>query len=125
MLRILTAQNKKVWVTIRLRKKNGQRCSTAVGYLRPAEQRDNLTVITDALTTRVLFEGTKAIGIEYLKGGQKHTLRSRGEVLLSGGAINSPQLLLLSGVGSKEQLNQHDIPVVCDLPVSGEYAGSP
>ena len=100
--------------------KNGQRCSTAVGYLRPAEQRDNLTVITGALTTRVLFEGTKATGIEYLKDGQKHTLRSNREVLLSGGAINSPQLLLLSGIGNKEQLNQHNIPIVCDLPGVGE-----
>ena len=100
--------------------KNGQRCSTAVGYLRPAEERDNLTVITDALTTRVLFEGTKATGIEYRKEGTTHTLRCSGEVLLSGGAINSPQLLLLSGVGKKEQLDQHDIPVVCDLPGVGE-----
>lgn len=100
--------------------KNGQRCSAAVGYLRPAEQRPNLTVITDALTTRVLFEGTRAVGIEYIKGGQKETLQCRGEVLLSGGAINSPQLLLLSGVGSKDQLNQHNIPIVCDLPGVGE-----
>lgn len=100
--------------------KNGQRCSTAVGYLRPAEERDNLTVITDALTTRVLFEGTKATGIEYLKEGQTHTLHCNREVLLSGGAINSPQLLLLSGVGNKEQLDQYDIPVVCDLPGVGE-----
>ncbi|MGF1731316.1 GMC family oxidoreductase [Photobacterium kasasachensis] len=100
--------------------KNGQRCSTAVGYLRPAEERDNLTVITEALTTRVLFEGTKATGIEYLKEGQTHTLHCSKEVLLSGGAINSPQLLLLSGVGNKKQLDQHDIPVVCDLPGVGE-----
>ena len=100
--------------------KNGQRCSTAVGYLRPAEERENLTVITEALTTRVLFEGTKATGIEYLKEGQTHTLHCSKEVLLSGGAINSPQLLLLSGVGKKEQLDQHDISVVCDLPGVGE-----
>lgn len=100
--------------------KNGQRCSTAVGYLRPAEERDNLTVITEALTTRVLFEGTKATGIEYLKEGQTHTIHCSKEVLLSGGAINSPQLLLLSGVGNKKQLDQHDIPVVCDLPGVGE-----
>ncbi|MCW8327682.1 choline dehydrogenase [Photobacterium sp. SDRW27] len=100
--------------------KNGQRCSTAVGYLRPAEQRENLTVITDALTTKVTFDGTKATGIEYLKGGSTHTLQCSGEVLLSGGAINSPQLLLLSGVGNKDQLNQHGIPVVCDLPGVGE-----
>ncbi|MGR5147146.1 GMC family oxidoreductase [Photobacterium alginatilyticum] len=100
--------------------KNGQRCSTAVGYLRPAEERENLTVITDALTTRVLFEGTKATGIEYLKEGQTHTLHCNKEVLLSGGAINSPQLLLLSGVGNKKQLDQHDIPIVCNLPGVGE-----
>lgn len=100
--------------------KNGQRCSAAVGYLRPAEQRPNLTVITEALTTKVLFDEAKAIGIEYLKEGQKQVLECRGEVVLSGGAINSPQLLLLSGVGGKEQLNQHNIPVVCDLPGVGE-----
>ncbi|ELR67671.1 Choline dehydrogenase [Photobacterium marinum] len=100
--------------------KNGQRCSAAVAFIRPAEKRENLTVITDALTTKVLFDGTRAKGIEYRKGGKTHTLECSGEVLLSGGAINSPQLLMLSGIGGKEQLNQHDIPVLCDLPGVGE-----
>ncbi|MEJ2763771.1 choline dehydrogenase [Photobacterium sp. MCCC 1A19761] len=100
--------------------KNGERCSTAAGYLRSAEGRDNLTVITDALTTRVLFDGTRATGVEYRRHGQLHTVSCRGEVLLSGGAINSPQLLLLSGVGAEDQLSQHGIALVHHLPGVGE-----
>lgn len=100
--------------------KNGERCSTAAGYLRPAETRDNLTVITDALTTRVLFDGTQATGVEYQRHGKRQTVSCRREVLLSGGAINSPQLLLLSGVGDQAQLKQHRIPLVHHLPGVGE-----
>jgi len=100
--------------------KNGQRCSAAVGYLRPAEQRKNLTIVTDALTTKVVFDGQKAIGIEYLKDGEKQTVRAAQEVILSGGAINSPQLLMLSGVGDKTELNQHKINVVHHLPGVGK-----
>ncbi|UXI02464.1 GMC family oxidoreductase [Photobacterium sp. TY1-4] len=100
--------------------KNGERCSTAAGFLRSAEARDNLTVITDALTTRVLFDGTRATGVEYRRHGQLNTVSCRGEVLLSGGAINSPQLLLLSGVGAQDQLSRHGIPLVYHLPGVGE-----
>lgn len=65
--------------------KNGQRCSSAVGYLRPVEQRENLTVITDALTTKINFDGKKAVGIDYLKAGKKHTITATKEIILSGG----------------------------------------
>ncbi|WP_036828477.1 GMC family oxidoreductase, partial [Photobacterium sanctipauli] len=96
--------------------KNGQRCSSAVAYLRPAEQRPNLTVITDALTTKVLMEGKTAVGIEYEKAGQRHTIHAKREVILSGGAINSPQLLMLSGIGDQSELEALGIEVKHHLP---------
>ena len=98
--------------------RNGRRCSTAVGYLRPAEKRPNLQVETNALATRVLFEGLRATGVEYLQGGQKRTVRAK-EVILSGGSFNSPQLLQLSGVGPAERLRDLGIPVVLDAPAVG------
>ncbi|OAN18148.1 GMC family oxidoreductase [Photobacterium jeanii] len=99
---------------------NGQRCSTAVGYLRPSEQRSNLTVITDALTTKVLFSGKKAVGIEYEQNGHRQQITAKKEVILSGGAINSPQLLMLSGIGDKDELAQHGIECVHHLPGVGK-----
>ncbi len=100
--------------------RNGQRCSTAVAYLHPAMSRANLRVETDALTTRVLFEGRKAVGVEYLQNGQRLTARANVEVVLCGGAINSPQLLQLSGVGPGALLAEHGVEVVADLPGVGE-----
>ncbi|MFN0159929.1 MAG: GMC family oxidoreductase [Burkholderiales bacterium] len=92
----------------------GKRASTAVSYLRPAEKRANLTVEVEALATRVLFEGTRALGIEYRRGGE--VKRAWGnEIILSGGSFNSPQLLQLSGVGPAGLLAQHGIPVVADV----------
>jgi choline dehydrogenase len=79
--------------------RNGKRCSTAVAYLKPALARKNLTVHTHTQTTRVLFNGTRAVGIEAVRNGERIVLRAEKEVILSGGAINSPQLLMLSGVG--------------------------
>ena len=70
--------------------KNGQRCSAAVAYLHPAMKRANLGVETRALTTRILFEGKRAVGVEYLQDGVKKTAKARREVILCGGAINSP-----------------------------------
>jgi 4-pyridoxate dehydrogenase len=87
----------------------GRRCSAAVAYLKPALQRDNLTVIVDALATRVLLDGHRAVGIEYLKGGSKVAVRADREVVLAGGVINSPQLLMLSGIGDPDELRAHDI----------------
>ena len=100
--------------------RNGRRASTAVGYLRPALKRANLRVETEALATRILFEGTNAVGIEYLQGGQAHSVRAAREVILSGGAFNSPQLLQLSGVGPRDLLEKHGIPVVLDAPGVGD-----
>jgi choline dehydrogenase len=100
--------------------KNGQRCSTAVAYLHPVMNRPNLKVETGALTSRILFEGGRAVGVEYVQGGQRKVLKARKEVILCGGAVNSPQLLQLSGVGPAALLAAHGIPVVKDLPGVGE-----
>jgi choline dehydrogenase len=100
--------------------KNGRRCSAAVAYLHPAMSRPNLTVETGALTTRVLFEGQRAVGVEYIKAGERKIVRAEREVILCGGAVNSPQLLQLSGVGPGALLAEHGIPVVKDLPGVGE-----
>ncbi len=97
----------------------GRRLSSARAYLHPAMKRPNLHVITGALTSRVVFEGKKAVAVEYLKGGQLHRV-STGEVVSCGGAINSPQLLQLSGVGNAEELSALGIEVVHDLPGVGE-----
>ncbi len=99
--------------------KNGQRCSAAVAYLHPAMGRSNLIVETGALTTRVIFEGKRAVGVEYRQGGQRKIVRANREVILCGGAINSPQLLQLSGVGPGRLLAEHGIAVVSDLPGVG------
>jgi choline dehydrogenase len=100
--------------------KNGQRCSAAVAYLHPVMGRANLKVETRALTTKVIFEGKKAVGVEYLQNGERKIARANREVILAGGAINSPQLLQLSGVGPGALLAEHGIPVVADLPGVGE-----
>ena len=100
--------------------RNGQRCSAAVAYLHPAMNRSNLRVETRALTTRVLFEGKKAVGIEYTQNGVRKTAKAAREVILSGGTVNSPQLLQLSGIGPASLLSEHGIPVVQDLPGVGE-----
>jgi len=95
--------------------RNGRRWSTARGYLKPARKRHNLAVVSNALTTRVLFEGRRAAGVEYRKDGATHTARANAEVILSSGAFNSPQLLQLSGVGPGELLQQHGIKVIADM----------
>jgi choline dehydrogenase len=99
--------------------KRGRRWSAADAYLHPAMQRPNLTVRTGALTTRVLIEGGRANGVEYRSGGRVHTARARREVVLSGGAINTPQLLLLSGIGPADHLREVGVDVVHDLPGVG------
>ena len=99
---------------------DGRRCSASNAYLRPALRRPNLKVLTHALATRILFEGRRATGLEYRRGGITQRVRIAGELILSGGPINSPQLLKLSGVGPAAELRAHDIPVVHDLPGVGE-----
>lgn len=97
----------------------GERWSAAKAYLTPVRSRPNLTVETGALSTRILFEGTRAVGVEYGQAGQVRVARASREVILCGGAINSPQLLMLSGVGPADQLRRHGIAVVHDLPGVG------
>ena len=98
----------------------GLRCSTATAYLRPARARANLTVLCNARALRVLLRGGRARGIEYLHEGERRTALADSEVLLSAGAIQSPQLLQLSGIGPAALLRQHDIEVVHDAPGVGE-----
>jgi choline dehydrogenase len=100
--------------------KGGVRWSAANAYLRPAMKRPNLRVVVHALATRILFEGRRAIGVDYLRGGRSRFARARRELILSGGPINSPQLLKLSGVGPAAELRAHGVPVVHDLAGVGE-----
>jgi len=101
--------------------RNARRCSTAVGYLRPAEKRANLKVATGALASRVLFDGKRASGVEYLLGDRRLQALAARETILCGGAINTPQLLQLSGVGPAALLEVHGIAVVLDQPDVGEH----
>lgn len=99
---------------------HGVRSSTAAAYLRPVRNRANLTIITGAQTTRVLFDGKRATGIAYRKGGAEHLLYADREVILSAGAINTPQLLMLSGIGPAAHLLEHGITPRADLPGVGQ-----
>jgi choline dehydrogenase-like flavoprotein len=94
----------------------GRRCSTAVGYLRPAEKRANLRIEINALVSKILFEGKRATGVQFGSA----TAKANREVILCGGTFNSPQLLELSGVGPRALLERHGIPVVHDSPQVGE-----
>jgi len=100
--------------------RGGWRASTANAFLHPARGRKNLVVRTKSQATRVLFEGNRAVGIEYRRGGKLHQVNARREVILSGGAINSPQLLMLSGIGDGSALAQHGIAVQQHLPAVGQ-----
>ena len=100
--------------------KNGVRWSTANAYLKPALQRPNLKVITGALSQRILLEGRRASGVEFIRGGSRQSLSARREVILSAGPIASPHLLQLSGIGPGAVLQQAGIEVVHDLPGVGE-----
>jgi choline dehydrogenase len=102
-------------MTIKGRRRN----STARAFLRPAMRRKNVSVVTHAQVTRVLFEGRRAIGVEYRKRGAVHRARAGREVILSGGAINSPQLLMLSGIGAADHLKGHGLSVLADNPNVG------
>ncbi|PPC77072.1 choline dehydrogenase [Pokkaliibacter plantistimulans] len=100
--------------------RDGKRWSTAQAYLRPALERPNLTAEVGAHVTRILFEGQRAVGVEYIQDGQTVQVRAEREVILSGGAINSPQTLLLSGVGPADELQALGIKVVADRPGVGQ-----
>jgi len=99
--------------------KRGARHSTATAFLRPAAGRPNLTVETRAFTTRILFDGNRAIGVEYRRNDRSMEAHATAEVIVAAGAINSPQLLLLSGVGPADELRGHGIPVVVNAPQVG------
>jgi choline dehydrogenase/4-pyridoxate dehydrogenase len=99
--------------------RNGRRCSAAVAYLRPALVRNNLAIEVGAHATRIVIEDGRAVGVQYRKGGDVATARAAREVILSGGAINSPQLLMLSGIGDPEELRRHGIAVEVPLPGVG------
>lgn len=100
--------------------RDGRRMSTAVCYLRPALNRPNLEAVTFAKVQRLLFKGTRCTGVEYIKEGRLQKVGATQEVILSAGAIDSPKLLMLSGVGPAAELRQLGIPVVADLPGVGQ-----
>jgi choline dehydrogenase len=99
--------------------KNGLRCSAAVAYLHPVKGRTNLTVEVNALAHRVIFDGKRAVGVEFAQNGSLRTAKAKREVILSGGAINTPQLLQLSGIGPGALLREHGIDVRVDAPGVG------
>ena len=98
---------------------DGKRCSAARAYLHPAMDRPNLRVLTGALTRRILFDGKRAIGVDYRRRGETSTAHAAREVLVAAGAINAPQLLMLSGIGDPAHLDEHGIPCVAPVPGVG------
>src|SRR3954468_20073703 len=103
-----------------LTQRGGMRASTAVAYLHPVEERPNLTVMPYMLVHRILFDGLRAVGVEAAQLGELQQFRAEREVILCGGAYNSPQLLMLSGIGEAEHLQLREIEVLLDLPQVGE-----
>jgi choline dehydrogenase len=112
------AQEGATWYQVTQR--NGRRCSASVAYLHPVMHRPNLRVETGACVTRVLFDQRRAAGVEFLKDGATHVAHARAEVILAGGAVNSPQLLQLSGIGPAEALRRLGINVRADVSGVGE-----
>ncbi|KQB95894.1 choline dehydrogenase [Loktanella sp. 1ANDIMAR09] len=104
-----------------LTSRNGRRCSAAVAYLNPVKSRENLQIITHAQVEKVIIEGRRATGVTYTdRSGTVQTIKARKEIVLSGGAINSPQILMLSGIGEAAQLGENGITVEHDLPGVGK-----
>ncbi|TVQ34966.1 MAG: choline dehydrogenase [Geminicoccaceae bacterium] len=97
------------------------RCSSAAAYLRPVKTRSNLRIVTDALTTGLVMEGRRVVGVRYRRGGGEHLVHAGREVVLSAGAIGSPHLLMLSGIGEPEALQAHGIEVRHALPAVGRH----
>ena len=100
--------------------KDGKRCSASQAYLRPVRNRENLTVECNALATRIIFEGKRATGIEFQKDGSTQRVYADKEIIISGGAYNSPKLLMLSGIGGNDALAAAGIPPFHELPGVGE-----
>jgi choline dehydrogenase len=105
---------------LRINARNGLRVSSAVAYLHPVMNRPNLRVITGAHASRVIFDGNRAAGVEYHAGGERREVRARREVILSGGTVNSPQLLELSGIGDSARLQALGMATLVDRPRVGE-----
>ncbi len=104
-----------------LTSQNGRRCSSAVAYLNPVKKRPNLRIVTHAQVDRILLDGRRATGVRYTdRAGRPQTVTANREIVLSGGAINSPQLLMLSGIGEADQLSEHGLTVAHDLPGVGK-----
>ncbi len=99
---------------------NGRRCSAAVAYLKPSLGRSNFTFKSDAMVNRLQVQGNRVTGLEYERRGQVHRVEVEKEIILSGGSINSPQLLMLSGIGPADHLREHGIDVSIDLPGVGQ-----
>lgn len=99
----------------------GVRCSTASAYIAPNAARRNLTIVTEARATKIQISGRRAVGVEYLHRGNRTIAQANREVILCGGALNSPQLLMLSGIGNAKDLRKHEIAVVAHLPAVGSY----
>jgi choline dehydrogenase len=108
-----------------LTQRDGRRCSTAVAYLHPAVARGNVEVLTDALATRIVFDGERAVGVEVLRDNALETVRAEREVIVCAGAYHSPQLLLLSGVGPADELRAFGIDPRVDLPVGHNLQDHP
>jgi choline dehydrogenase len=108
-----------------LTQRDGARCSAARAYLRPAQERPNLHVFTDTFVTRLLFDETCATGLSVSRDGTEQTLRAEREVILSAGAYNSPQILMLSGIGRADDLRAHGIAPLVDLPVGENLQDHP
>ncbi|ESO10391.1 hypothetical protein HELRODRAFT_183668 [Helobdella robusta] len=100
--------------------KNGMRCSTSAAYIDPIKAKRNLKISTNSMATKVIVEGSKAVGVEYKQNDATKYARARKEVILCGGSINSPQLLLLSGIGNADELRKLGIPCAANLPGVGE-----
>lgn len=100
--------------------RNGRRCSAAVGYLKPVLKRPNLTVRTDLFVNRLLIEKGRAVGVEVINDGQPQRLEAASEVIVTAGAIGSPKLLMLSGIGPAKHLGEKDVPVIHDLQGVGQ-----
>ena len=106
--------------TYQITARDGRRCSAAVGYLHPALGRPNLVLETNCTVQRVTFEGQRATGVEYKVSGRQRTARAEAEILLTAGAIGSPKVMMLSGVGPADHLRAHGIDVVLDAPGVGD-----
>ena len=104
----------------RVTQRRGARWSCADAYLRPALRRKNLTLLTEAPALRVIFDGRRAVGVEFARDGTRQVVRARREIIVCCGAINTPQLLMLSGVGHRDQLAEHGIGVVAHAPEVGQ-----